>query len=528
MDSQFVRIYDSTLRDGSQGPGVNFSMADKLRLARSLDAFGVDYLEGGWPSSNPKDAEFFAHLRRHPLQYARLVAFGSTCHPGLKAADDANLQALKAAGTPAVTLVGKTWLLHVREILKISPKKNLKLIADSLDYLSSPERELIFDAENFFDAYASDQDYALSVLDTAWRHGATTLVLCDTNGGTLPGEIFQVCGEVRKILPAEVNLGIHCHNDSDCAVASSLLAVQAGCRQVQGCFNGFGERCGNANLCSIIPAIMLKLHLNCLRDSSQLTHLTDLSRLVYELSVVRESPQQPYVGKMAFAHKGGMHINGVTKNPATFEHVAPESVGNKRQFLLSELSGLTSIQEKAQEQSLKLPEDEARKILNELKQQEAAGYSYEAADASFKMLVQKHLGQHKPHFSLEGFRVIIEKRSFADACLSEATIKVKVNGQTELTAAEGEGPVNALDVALRKALQKFFPGVSRMQLRDFKVRILDGAQGTAALTRVLVDSSDGKQSWGTVGMSENIIEASWQALLDSVEYFLQREEAGEQ
>ena len=515
-----ISIYDSTLRDGSQGGGVSFSLSDKIRIARALDNFGIDYVEGGWPGSNPKDAEFFTQMRRKPLQHARLVAFGATCRAGSRPEDDANLQALLEAGTDVVAIVGKSWCLHVQEVLKVSLKANLRMVADTVAYLAGQGREVIFDAEHFFDGYQADREYALEVLQTARRAGAATLVLCDTNGGTLPDDLAHICAEVREAVPS-IPLGIHCHNDSGCAVAGSLLAVRAGCTQVQGCLNGYGERCGNADLCAIIPALSLKMGCECLADSANLPRLTWLSRMLSELTVQREMPNQPYVGRMAFAHKGGMHVDAVTKNPRTFEHVDPEIVGNQRHFLLSEHAGLSSVLEKATEQSLDIPGAEARGVLELLKQKEAEGYSYEAAEASFRLLVDKFLGRSRPHFSLEGFRVIVEKRSLTEDCLSEATIKVNVNGRTELTAAEGRGPVDALDLALRKALGKFYPQLERMQLRDFKVRILDGSKGTAAQTRVLIESSDGGlRNWGTVGLSENIIEASWQALLDSVEFLL--------
>jgi len=520
MDSKHISIYDCTLRDGCQGHGVSFSLSDKLHIANALDAFGIDFIEGGWPGSNPKDQEFFAQMRRHPLKNANLVAFGSTSHFGIKPEDDPNLQALLDAGTDYVAIVAKSWLLHVRDVLKVTPEQNLEMIAATLDFLSANGRKVILDAEHFFDGFISSPDYARKVLETAVAHHAEVLVLCDTNGGTLPYDIGQACTTVRSWLGDDIQLGIHCHNDSECAVASSLMAVRTSCTQVQGCMNGIGERCGNANLCSIIPALILKMGLSCLKDDSQLSNLTQLSRLLYERAVLREREEQPYVGRMAFAHKGGMHVDGVTKNPQTFEHISPESVGNQRAFLLSEHSGTSSIVEKAMEQNMELTVQKARAVLDDLKSKEAAGYCYEAADASFKLLVSKHLGEHSPHFSLDGFRVIVEKRGQNDACLSEATIKLQVNGETELTAAEGEGPVEALDLALRKALKKFYPQVTEMQLQDFKVRIIDGALGTAAQTRVLIDSSDGRDSWGTVGMSVNIIEASWQALLDSMEYFL--------
>ena len=526
MPAPFINIYDTTLRDGSQGPGVNFSLSDKLRIAAALDAFGVSYVEGGWPGANPKDTEFFAEMRRRPLSHARLVAFGSTRHPGVQVSEDPRLQALVDSGTSAVTIFGKSCLLHVKDVLQVSPEENLAMVRDTVAFFKANGKEVLFDAEHFFDGYADNPSYALETLQAAAEAGASTLVLCDTKGGALPYDLLHVCQEVRKRISPAVALGIHCHNDSECAVANSLAAVRAGFTLVQGTINGFGERCGNANLCSIIPAIMLKIGSRCLAEDTQLANLTSLSRLVNELAIQRENPRQPYVGSGAFAHKGGMHVNAVSKNAATFEHVDPQAVGNRRQILLSEMSGVSNVLLKAKEQELELPEDDsrtAREILERVKSMEARGYSFEAADASFKLLVRKYLHDYSAPFELDGFRVIIEKRGPNENCLSEATIKLNVNGKTEITAAEGEGPVNALDSALRKALARFFPNVANMKLQDFKVRILDGALGTAAQTQVLMESADARRNWTTVGVSENIVEASWQAILDSVEYFLEED-----
>ncbi len=517
-----IRFYDCTLRDGAQGPGINFSLEDKLKLARALDTFGMDYIEGGWPGSNPKDTAFFQRLAQQPLQHAKLVAFGATHKFGIAAHEDPQLKALADSGAKYIALFGKSWLLHVQEVLKITPEENLQLIRESVQWLVQQQLTVFFEAEHFFTGYQDNPDYALEVLMTAVNAGAEQVVLCDTNGATLPYDVHRIAVAIRQALPAAVQLGIHCHNDSDCAVACSLLAVRAGCQIVQGTINGFGERCGNANLCSIIPAVALKMPEFTIDSAVNLEELTQLSQLFYEIAVINQRPQQPYVGAGAFAHKGGMHVNAVAKDSRTFEQIDPALVGNQRKILLSELSGASSVVLKAREQNVALEPNspETRAILDELKRREAQGYAFEAADASFQLLVQRLLHNHVPLFELDGFRVIIEKRGPAEKCLSEATIKVKVNGQTELTAAEGEGPVNALDLALRKALATFFPKVADMQLRDFKVRIIDGKEGTAAQTRVLIDSSDGATGWSTVGMSENIIEASWQAILDSVEYFL--------
>ncbi len=516
----FIHIYDTTLRDGTQSQGVAFSKADKVRIAERLDAFGVGYIEGGWPGSNPKDMAFFETMRKRPLARARLAAFGSTRRAGVRADEDANLRTLLEAETPVVTIFGKSWLFHVRDVLRVSPDENLDMVGSSCGYLRDHGREVIFDAEHFFDGYAEDPAFALAVLRRAAECGATTLVLCDTNGGTLPHVIEEVTAAVVKALPG-VAIGIHCHNDTGCAVASSLAAIRAGAVHVQGTINGYGERCGNANLCTIIPALSLKMGLECLHRPN-LERLTELSRFVNDLANLREDPHQPYVGSAAFAHKGGMHVNAVAKNPATFEHIPPEKVGNRRRVLVSDLAGGSNILLKAEEHDLRLDgkSPEVRLILSELKRLEAEGYEYESADASFKVLVEKLMHRHHPFFELEGFRVIVEKRGPEEPCLSEATIKIKVGDETEITAAEGDGPVNALDLALRKVLTRFYPHVAEMSLRDFKVRILDGEDGTAAKTRVLIESTDGKALWGTVGLSGNIIEASWQALLDSVEYFL--------
>jgi len=516
-----VVLYDTTLRDGSQGEGVSFSLADKVRIAERLDMFGVSYIEGGWPGSNPKDMAFFEAMRRRPLRQARLAAFGSTRRASNSPEEDKNLRLLIEAETPAVTIFGKSWLFHVHEVLRVTPDDNLRMIGDSCAFLRDHGREVIFDAEHFFDGYLDDAEYAVQTLLEAVRNGATTVVLCDTNGGMLPDTLNRICRDVREKLPDEIVMGIHCHNDSDCAVANSLTAVAAGASHVQGTINGLGERCGNANLCSIIPALELKRNLRCVPPGS-LEHLTELSRFVYDLANIRPPNNQPYVGLSAFAHKGGMHVNAVRKNPRSFEHLSPENVGNQRRILVSELSGGDNIALKAAEMHIHLDSKspEVRVILDELKKKEAEGYEYEAADGSFKLLVQKNLCEYRPFFDLKGFRVIVEKRGPEEPCLAEATVKVGVENDVEIAAAEGDGPVNALDRALRKALTPFYPEIARVHLRDFKVRIMNSEAGTAAKTRVLIESSDGVDIWGTVGVSENIIEASWQALVDSVEYVL--------
>ncbi len=523
-----VHIYDTTLRDGTQAEGISFSVTDKVRIAEQLDAFGIDYIEGGWPGSNPRDMGFFEAMRGRKLAHAKLTAFGSTRRNTHRAEEDPNLLRLLEAETPAVAIFGKSWLLHVHDVLRVSPEDNLRMIADSCRFLADQGREVIFDAEHFLDGYLDQPDYALEVLKTAAANGATCIVLCDTNGGRLPHEVSEIARVVRAALPETAELGIHCHNDSGCGVANSLAAVLAGATHVQGTINGFGERCGNADLCSIIPGLQLKMGRTCVPERS-MSHLRELSRFVCDLANVRENIRLPYVGQAAFAHKGGMHVNAVAKNATTFEHIPPETVGNRRRVLVSDLSGGSNILFKAEEHHISLDGkgEEVRQILDELKRLEAEGYEYESADASFKVLMDKLLKRHRNFFDLEGFRVIIEKRGPDAPCLSEATIKVKVDGETEIAAAEGDGPVNALDIALRKVLKRFYPEVENMSLRDFKVRILDGKEGTAAKTRVLIESSDGKNIWGTVGVSENIIEASWEALLDSIEHFLiQNQEEG--
>ncbi len=514
-----IRIYDTTLRDGAQGEGISFSVSDKIRITERLDQIGIAYAEGGWPGSNPRDAEFFAEAKHHVWKQIKLAAFGSTCRAGMNAGEDPNLRKLLEAETPAVTLFGKSWLLHVHEVLKTEPDENLRMIEDSCALLAAHGREVIFDAEHFFDGYRENPDYSVAVLTAAVRGGASVLTLCDTNGGSMPVEIRAVCEDVLKKFPS-VSFGIHTHNDSDLAVANSIMAVRSGCDLVQGTINGFGERCGNANLCSIIANLELKTDYRCLSEG-KLAGLKQLSNFVDDIANIRHNRRAPFVGDSAFAHKGGMHVNAVAKDPRTFEHVSPESVGNERRILVSDLSGRSNLAMKAAELGFTLltPEDQL-KLLTILKERENAGYEYEAADASFAVLLHKLFGKWGHYFKLEGFRVIIEKRTQDGQTFSEATVKVSVNGVSELTAAEGDGPVNALDLALRKSLERFYPELKGVCLADFKVRILDGADGTAAKTRVLIDSTDGHTSWGTVGLNENIIQASWEALVDSVEYAL--------
>ncbi|OGV38642.1 MAG: citramalate synthase [Lentisphaerae bacterium GWF2_45_14] len=516
-----IFIYDTTLRDGSQAEGISFSKTDKIRIAQKLDAFGVAYIEGGWPGSNPKDMAFFEAIKKLKFKNSKIAAFGSTRRAKSPVENDANIQKLLEAEVPVTTVFGKAWLLHVNEALRITPDKNLELIADSCAYLKDNGREVIFDAEHFFDGYKDNSKYAIDSILSAANAGASTIVLCDTNGGSLCSEVSLICDAVRKALPDNVRLGIHCHNDGGVAVANSLLVIEQGVRHIQGTINGIGERCGNADLCSIIPSIELKMGYHCL-PADQLRNLREVSFFVDDLANIRHNPRLPYVGESAFAHKGGIHVNAVMKNPATYEHTEPESVGNKRRILVSDLSGKDNVISKLAEQCIRpgLDDESVRKILAELKRKENLGYEYEAAEASFALMSKKVLNEHDPFFELNGFRVIVEKRGHNEPCISEATVKLSVKGKQEVTAAEGDGPVNALDRALRKALRRFYPEITDIQLKDYKVRILDGDDGTAAKTRVLMESGSGDKTWGTVGVSENIIEASWEAMLDSIEYIL--------
>lgn len=515
---QEIKLYDTTLRDGSQGEGVSFSLTDKLRIAKKLDLLGIHYIEGGWPGSNPKDMAFFKEARKIRFKKSELVAFGSTKRAKISPAKDGNLKSLLNSGTKIVTVFGKTWDLHVEGVLKVSLQENLNMIKETVEYLKSKKRRVFYDAEHFFDGYLNNKDYALETLREAIKAGCDEVVLCDTNGGMITYELARIVMAVVSEFCAP--LGIHTHNDSGMAVANTIAAVDAGCGMVQGTINGYGERCGNADLCVIVPNLQLKMGRKCVPDS-KLKELTEVSRYVSELSNMKQKDNQPFVGRSAFAHKGGVHVDAVMKDPSTYEHVKPESVGNHRRILMSELSGKTSIILKAKEMELDLSKEDpkTKKILRLIQNLENQGYYFEAADASFQLLMKKALKKYKPFFSLEGFKVSIEKRE-DNTLISEATIKVKVNRKEEHTASEGDGPVNALDNALRKALNKFYPTLANMHLSDFKVRVLDEKAGTAAKVRVLIQSQDERSSWGTVGVSENIIEASWQALVDSVEYKL--------
>lgn len=516
--SKSIQIFDTTLRDGTQGEKVSFSAEDKLRIAKRLDEFGIDYIEGGWPGSNPKDMAFFDKAKTHNFSHAKIVAFGSTCRAGNQPEEDPNLKALIAAETPTVSLFGKSWLLHVREALKITPEENLELISGSIEFLKENGKEVIYDAEHFFDGYKDDREYALKTLRAAESAGADVIVLCDTNGGTLTHEITRIVEDVRNSIDAAV--GIHSHNDCELGVANAVAAVEAGAVHVQGTINGYGERCGNANLCSVIPNLQLKLGYSCIPEE-QMKQLSTISKYVSELANLIPDNKQPYVGKSAFAHKGGVHVSAVMKNEQTYEHIKPELIGNSRRVLLSELSGKSNISYKSDELGFDFDKTskEGAEIIQELKKLENEGYQFEAAEASFELLVKQKTNKTPDFFQLEGFRVIMERNAKGES-RAEATIKVRVNDQIELCAAEGNGPVNALDAALRKALCEFYPEISTVQLQDYKVRVLNEKDGTGAKVRVLIDSAQDGSSWGTVGVSENIIDASWKALSEGIIYFL--------
>ncbi len=516
-------IYDTTLRDGAQNKGISFSIEDKIKIARILDGLLVDYIEAGNPSSNPKDQALFEKLSKEPLKHARLAAFGSTRKPDTTADEDAGLKTLLLANTPVVTIFGKAWDMHVTEVLRTSLSENLAMIEDSIRFLKAAGKEVVFDAEHFFDGYKRNKDYALSAIMAAKKAGADTVVLCDTNGSVFPDEVTEIVTAAKGVL-GKTALGIHCHNDMDLATANSMAAVLSGAVQVQGTMNGFGERCGNANLCVLMPNLQLKRGYNCILPEN-LAKLKSAANQIYELANLSPERKMPYIGSHAFAHKGGMHIDAVQKNPETFEHINPELVGNRRKFLLSEMSGRSSVMSAIHkvDESIDRDSKEAVDILNEVKNLELAGYQFEGADGSFKLLVQKKLGKYTPFFTLDQFQVITHAPKDAP-CVSTALIKITSGGVSEITAAEGDGPVNALDKALRKALGRFYPCLAEMRLVDFKVRILDGNDATAALTRVLIESSDGTENWTTIGVSRDIIQASWKALVDSVEYMLDKNE----
>ncbi|MBZ0157233.1 MAG: citramalate synthase [Alphaproteobacteria bacterium] len=517
-----IEMYDTTLRDGSQAEDVAFSVEDKLRITEKLDEFGIHYIEGGWPGSNPKDVEYFKKAKKLCLSHSVVVAFGSTHRPKGKVEDDHTLRSLIDSKARVLTIFGKTWDFHVKEALKISLEENLEIIHNSVCFLKQNAEKVFFDAEHFFDGYKGNPEFAVKCLQAAEAAGADRLVLCDTNGGTLPPELKKIVQAVGKRV--KTPLGIHAHNDSECAVANSVIAVENGAVQVQGTINGIGERCGNANLCSIIPNLQIKLGYQCLSDE-QMKKLRDVSRFVNEISNLRHFKRQPFVGDSAFAHKGGIHVSAIRKRPETYEHIRPGLVGNSQRVLISDMAGKSNVLRKAEEFDIHLESDspEVQGILDTLKDLEHQGFQFEGAEASFELLLKKALGLHRRFFDLIGFRVIDEKRKEKEEPISEATIMVKVGRSIEHTAATGNGPVNALDNALRKALEKFYPELKQVKLYDYKVRVLTAGRGTSARVRVLVESGDEVHKWGTVGVSENIIEASWQALVDSIEYKLLKE-----
>ena len=534
-----VEVYDTTLRDGSQGEGINFSVADKLRIAERIDAFGIHYIEGGWPGSNPKDIEFFAEARRKKLKHARLAAFGSTRRKGVPVEKDDQVRLLLEAETPVVTIFGKTWLLHVEEVLRTTPDENLQMIGDTIRFLKDHGRFVIYDAEHCFDGFKDDPEYAQETFQAAARAGADIVCLCDTNGGSLPNEIREVTAAARKRLA--VKIGIHTHDDIGLGVANALAGLEAGASHVQGTINGYGERTGNCNLTSVIPTVALKLGRHCIPEHS-LANLKELSQFVDEIANIRHNPRQPWVGSGAFSHKGGTHVNAVQKVAQSYEHIDPALVGNTRRVLVSDLAGRSNIVMKAQELGFKITNEtpELKAILARIKDLEHQGYEFEAAEGSLALLIRKLLRRQEPPFAVDGYHVSMRREGSTSIC--EATVKVRVGAEQAHTVAEGDGPVNALDSALRMALVRFYPELKRVALTDYKVRILDRGlpadgprnsgpaagkdspveSGTGAKTRVLIESSDGKAAWGTVGVSYNIIDASLQALVDSMEYALMR------
>ena len=513
-----VLLYDTTLRDGAAREGLSFSPEDKIRILRHLDSFGMHYVEGGYPASNPKDQEFFDAATKLELKNTRLVAFGSTRRALTSASRDKEMKALASCGAKTACIVGKSWDFHVKKALKIALDENLFMIEESVKYLKKKGLELLFDAVHFFDGYKDNPKYALQTLEAAASGGVDWTVLCDTNGGSLPHEVASIVREVNEKIG--VPIGIHAHNDCECAVANTLEAVREGARMVHGTMNGYGERCGNANLCSVIPDLALKMNIDCI-SRERLTGLTELSHYVSELANLSPDSHQPFVGTSAFAHKGGLHASGVSKETRTYEHIRPELVGNIQRIVVSELSGKSTITMKAAEMGIDLqhkPETLAE-ILKEIKQLEHVGFQFEAADGSFEILVRKALDMYKASFKLESFRVIMEKREDGKV-MTEATVKIHVGDRRVVATGEGNGPVNALDRAIRIAMERSFPALEDIELTDYKVRVLDEKKGTAAVTRVLIESSDGEKDWGTIGVNENIIEASWQALVDSIDYGL--------
>ena len=518
-----IQIYDTTLRDGCQSEDVSLTIEDKVEIARRLDDLGIDYIEGGWPGSNDRDAAFFIEVKKAHLKHSKIAAFGSTRRAGVKASQDRNLQLLLKADTPVATVVGKTWDLHVREALRIPLEENFDILSDTISFLKKHVDEVVFDAEHFFDGYFNNREYALNSIRTVYEAGADMICLCDTNGGRLPAEIEEAVKAATAVVKSPV--AIHCHNDSEVAVANSIAAVRVGATQVQGTINGVGERCGNANLVSIIPDLQLKLGYQCV-PPGKLKELREVSMLVYELANITPAGRQAFVGRYAFAHKGGLHVSAILRNTTTYEHIDPALVGNDRHVVLSELSGKANIMYKSKELGLEIdPKNEKiGDLLEEVKRLESEGYTFEGADASFELLMRRTLGMTSEHFNFVSFRVFDDKWHEDQAPFSEAVVIIEgPDGHRSRTSAIGNGPVNALDSALRRALVPYYPELENMHLADYKVRVLDNGRGTGARVRVLIESTDGKKRWSTVGVSANVVEASWQALVDSVEYKLHKD-----
>jgi len=516
-----IKIYDSTLRDGAQAQGISFSVEDKLKIVQSLDNLGISYIEVGNPSSNLKDIEFFKRVKEIELKNSRLVSFGSTRRSNMSVENDSNVQAILRAETSAVAIFGKSWDFHVKEVLKTTLDENLKMIYDTVKFFKDRGKEVIFDAELYFEGYRDNKAYALETLKAAYEAGADCICLCETTGYAFPDQIYEITLEaVQKF---NTNIGIHCHNDSGMAVANSIMAVKAGAVQVQGTFNGIGERCGNANLSVIIPNLQLKLGYNCIPQEN-MKNLTTAARYISEVANITFDERSPYTGRCAFAHKAGMHADAVNKNPKTYEHVDPEVVGNERVFLMSEVAGRSAVLSMVKNIDPSITKDspQTRIILEKLKEMEYEGYKYEGAESSFELLIRKILGKYQPHFELKEFKVIVNDPP-VNSMNSSAIVKISVNNEEEITAAEGDGPVNALDKAARKALERFYPQIREVKLTDYKVRVLDSNMATAAKVRVLIESTDGKEVWTTIGVSTDIIEASWKALVDSIEYKLMKD-----
>jgi 2-isopropylmalate synthase len=513
-----IFLYDTTLRDGTQREGISLSVDDKLKITRKLDEFGIDYIEGGWPGSNPKDIEYFRRAASLNLQHAKIAAFGSTRRKGIRAEDDANLRLLIQANTPVITLVGKSWDLHVRDVLQVSMAENLAMIGESVAYCKAQDKEIIYDAEHFFDGYKANPEYAIATIKAAAVNKANCVVLCDTNGGSLPWEIEEIMGEVKTAVGPNIQIGIHTHDDGECGVANGLTAVRAGAIQVQGTINGYGERVANANLCSIIPDLQLKMGYNCV-PPEKLASLTELSRYVAEVANLDLDSHQPFVGTSAFAHKGGIHVAAMLKNPLSYQHIQPELVGNQQRSVVSELSGRGNLVDKAKQFGLNTESLDLGKALSQIKTLEAQGFTFEGAEASVELMLRRTHPAYVPPFEVIDYGISVSQRR-GRGLNAEAIVKVRVGPKRMHTVADGNGPVNALDSALRKALVDVYPELASIKLVDYKVRILDGENATAATTRVLIDTRQGNKSWSTVGASTNIIEASWQALTDSMEYAL--------